>query len=153
MNELITRAATLDDLPVLAELFDQYRHFYGQPADRKLAEKFLWKRMASGTSQIFLTIEVNTGRRLGFVQLYPSFSSIAARNIWILNDLYVAADARRRGVGTSLLQAARDFAIETKAARLVLSTASENDAARKLYESLGWKRDEVFLHYQLDLTE
>jgi GNAT superfamily N-acetyltransferase len=40
--------------------------------------------------------------RLVFVQLYPSFSSVAARRIWILNDLLVTPPARRRGVGRAL---------------------------------------------------
>src|SRR5207302_1364805 len=67
---------------------------------------------------------------LGFVQLYPSFSSAAARRIWILNDLFVAPAARRRGIGRALLQAARDHGVATGAKRLVLSTAASNREAR-----------------------
>jgi ribosomal protein S18 acetylase RimI-like enzyme len=39
--------------------------------------------------------------------------------------------------------------VETQARGLILSTAVSNRAARSLYESCGWKRDEEFLHYQL----
>ena len=67
---------------------------------------------------------------LGFVQLYPSFSSVSMRKIWILNDLYVATNARRYGVGRLLMDRARDFARDTGALRLELTTARTNAAAQ-----------------------
>ena len=88
---------------------------------------------------------------LGFVQLYPSFSSVAARRIWILNDLYVVPGARKQGIGRALLDAAAQHGLSTGARRLVLSTATTNRAAQALYESYGFLRDEQFLTYQLEL--
>ncbi|MEK6258653.1 MAG: GNAT family N-acetyltransferase [Planctomycetota bacterium] len=145
------RRASLADLPTVAELFDGYRQFYGQPADFLLAEAFLRDRLTNDDSVIFLAIDPASGTGLGFVQLYPSFSSVAARRIWILNDLFVAASARRTGVGRALLDAARDFGKSTGAKRLVLSTANTNREARALYESNGYKQDEAFLVYNLEL--
>ena len=145
------RRASAADLRTVAELFDGYRQFYGQPADYSLAEAFLRDRFANGDSVVFLAVDAGSGAGLGFVQLYPSFSSVAARRIWILNDLFVAAAARRRGVGRALLDAARDHALATGAKRLVLSTAATNREARALYEAYGYKQDDVFLAYKLEL--
>ena len=145
------RRASTGDLPLLADLFDAYRQFYGQPADYRLAEAFLRDRLAHDESVVFLAIDSHTGKGYGFVQLYPSFSSVAARRIWILNDLFVDPVARRIGVGRKLLDAARDHAKITCAQRLVLSTAITNREARALYEAYGYKRDEVFLMYKLDV--
>jgi ribosomal protein S18 acetylase RimI-like enzyme len=138
-------------LPIVAALFDAYRQFYGQPADYPLAEAFLRERFANNDSVVFLALDQQSGGGLGFVQLYPSFSSVAARRIWILNDLFVAPAARRRGVARALLDAARDHGKATGARRLVLSTAADNREARALYESYGYGRDEVFLVYKLEL--
>jgi len=146
----IRRASAADIHPV-AQLFDGYRQFYGQPANAALAEAFLRDRFANNDSVVFLAIEPETGAGLGFVQLYPSFSSVAARRIWILNDLFVAPGVRRSGVGRALLEAAREFAVQTDAIRLVLSTAVTNHGAQALYESYGYKRDDVFLVYKLEL--
>jgi len=77
---------------------------------------------------------------LGFVQLYPSFSSVAACRIWVLNDLFVAPDARGSGVGRALMEAAREHAIRTGAKRLTLETTTENRRAWTLYENLGYVR-------------
>ena len=145
------RRATEADLGPAAELFDAYRQFYGQPADYALAESFLRERFAHRDSVLFLAIDAQSGKGMGFVQLYPSFSSVAARRIWILNDLFVAPSARRQGVGRSLLDAARDFAAASGAKRLVLSTAVTNHEARALYEAYGYKKDEVFMVYKLEL--
>jgi ribosomal protein S18 acetylase RimI-like enzyme len=135
----------------VAALFDAYRQFYGQSADYALAEAFLRARFINNDSVVFLAIDPQSGDGLGFVQLYPSFSSAAARRIWILNDLYVAPPARQRGVGRALLDAARDHGVSTGAKRLVLSTAATNRAARALYESYGYEQENMFVVYKLDL--
>jgi GNAT superfamily N-acetyltransferase len=145
------RRASEEDLLTAAGLFDGYRQFYGQSADYALAEAFLRDRLTNNDSVVFLAIDPPSGEGLGFVQLYPSFSSVAARRIWILNDLFVAPAARRRGVGRALLAAAQDLGASTGAKRLVLSTAATNREARALYESCGYKEDDVFLVYKLEL--
>jgi ribosomal protein S18 acetylase RimI-like enzyme len=139
------------DLHAVAELFDGYRQFYGQPPDYPLAEAFLRDRFANEDSVVFLGTDQASGAGLGFVQLYPSFSSVATQRIWILNDLFVTTAARRSGVGRALLDAAREHAVGTRAKRLVLSTAATNREARALYESYGYQQDEVFLAYKLEL--
>jgi ribosomal protein S18 acetylase RimI-like enzyme len=139
------------DLRTVAELFDAYRQFYGQPADYRLAEEFLRDRLANNESVIFLASDSTSKTGLGFVQLYPSFSSVAARGIWILNDLFVASAARQQGVGRALLDAGQEHARGTGAKRLVLSTAITNHAARALYESYGFQQEDKFLGYKLEL--
>ena len=43
-------------------------------------------------------VAVADGTGVGFVQLYPTFTSIGAKRAWVLNDLFVVPEARRRGV-------------------------------------------------------
>lgn len=144
-----TRQAGLTDLERIAPLFDAYRQFYGQVSDISAATAFIAERMALLESVIYLA-EDDTGVAVGFTQLYPSFSSVSARRIWILNDLFVSVPARGSGVGKALLAAARTHAILTGAKRLVLSTAVDNPA-QKLYEAQDYQRDTGFLHYSLEL--
>ena len=75
------------------------------------------------------------------------------RSIWILNDLFVAAEARHRGVGARLLQAARDHALQTGAVRLELATAVTNTTAQALYQRDGWRKNTEFLHYEYELAK
>ena len=69
----------------------------------------------------------------------------------MLYDLFVAPALRRRGAGRALLQAAAEYARAAGAVRMDLATARTNVAAQSLYESLGWVRDDVFLHYSLTI--
>jgi GNAT superfamily N-acetyltransferase len=137
------------DVSRLAPLFDAYRQFYRQPPDPARAERFLRERLEAGESVIFLALEGDAPA--GFVQLYPSFWSVAACRSWILNDLYVAPAFRGRGVGRALLERARTHAEETGAGGMSLATQRTNATAQRLYEAMGWVRDEEFFHYELEL--
>lgn len=148
-NFSITRT-TLADLDALAPLFDGYRVFYGKPSDMAKANAFLHARLANDESVIFLARDAD-GSALGFTQLYPCFSSVSARQLWILNDLFVSQTARRRGVAKALLQRAREHGRETGVVRLTLQTARDNAQAQALYESLGWVRQEGMFEYALEL--
>ena len=71
--------------------------------------------------------------------------------IFILNDLFVAPEARRTGAGRALLQAAEAHARAAGAVRLTLSTAIDNESAQQLYEANGYQRDRSFQQYHLQL--
>jgi ribosomal protein S18 acetylase RimI-like enzyme len=143
------RRARRDDLDALAPLFDAYRRFYEQPGDIALASAFLDERLERGDSVIFVAEAEQ--QLLGFCQLYPSWCSVAAARIFVLYDLFVDDGVRRAGAGRQLMLAAQAFGREAGAARLDLSTARTNARAQALYESLGWRRDDVFLTYSLSL--
>jgi len=144
---MLVRRAGLGDVGDLAPLFDLYRQFYGQRSDLAAARAFLSERLRRDESVIFIASADDVA--LGFTQLYPSFSSVSVRRLWILNDLFVSPAARRGGVGRRLLERAREWAVETGAKGLTLTTALTNSAARSLYESCGWRLDDEFAHYQL----
>jgi GNAT superfamily N-acetyltransferase len=140
--------ATISDLDAIVPLFDSYRQFYGNESDRAAARAFLAERIARDECVIFLAHAAADGA-VGFTLLYPSFSSVSLKRLWILNDLFVRSDVRRGGVGRALLQRARQHALETGAKGLVLSTAVTNMPARSLYESCGWRRESEFFQYHL----
>jgi len=143
------RRATIDDLELLVPLFDEYRRFYRLASDAGGARRFLGERLTKGESVVFLAFA--GAEAVGFTQLYPSFSSGAMRRIFVLNDLFVAPEARRSGAGRALLDAAAEYARGEGAVRLMLQTELTNETAQALYERAGWKRDTVFCVYQLAL--
>lgn len=141
-------------MPLVATLFDQYRQFYGRPSDPSGAERFVGERVLRDESVVFAALS-GFGPRckaLGFVQLYPTYSSVWMQRVWILNDLFVEEASRRFGIARSLLKHAAHFAKQDGAKRLVLSTAADNAPAKAIYASLGWKKDEKFEHFQFELA-
>ncbi|MGI8746164.1 MAG: GNAT family N-acetyltransferase [Bryobacteraceae bacterium] len=139
--------AHLPELDLLVPLFDRYRQFYKRPSDPESCRRFLRERIENGESVIYLAL--SAGLAEGFVQLYPSFSSVAMKRLWILNDLFVSAAARRSGTGRALLERARQLAIDTSAKGLALSTGIDNVTAQRLYEQTGYRRDAEFFQYVL----
>lgn len=101
--------AGLGEVAGVAELFDLYRQFYGQPPDLELARTFLTARIERQESVVFVALD-DQGQTLGFTQLYPTFSSEAAAPLFILNDLFVRSSLRQQGTGTALLNTAKKFA-------------------------------------------
>jgi ribosomal protein S18 acetylase RimI-like enzyme len=141
--------ATPAHLDLVGPLFDAYRQFYGCAPDVEAARTFLRERLERGESVVF--VAVADGRGVGFTQLYPTFTSVGAARAWVLNDLYVSPDARQKGIGRRLMDAARQLAVETGAAHLELATAKDNAFAQALYRSCGYKKDERFERFTLRL--
>lgn len=145
MNIEITRGQ-LKDLTSIAQLFDLYRQFYQQPADITLATEFIQQRLEHQDSIIFLAKNEDQ-EALGFIQLYPSFSSVSALKTWILNDLFVVHEYRQFGVAKALLTEAQKHAQKSGAKGLSLMTSQNNLAAQKLYLSMGYIKQDFFSYF------
>lgn len=145
MNTHNIRRAAKEDLDLVAPLFDAYRQFYGRQPEPTESRAFLAERLERADSVIFIAASDRTA--LGFCQLYPSFSSVSVAKIMILNDLYVAPEGRKRGIGSGLLGAAVDYARKIGAIRLTLTTGVENTTAQKVYRGNGWQEDHEFLTF------
>lgn len=139
--------ATMKDLEDIATLFNQYRMFYKQESNIEGAKVFLRERIEKDESVIFVAVQ--DGEYVGFTQLYPSFSSISMKRLWILNDLFVHKNSRGTGVGKRLLEAAKQFASENGAKGLKLQTEVDNISAQRLYAENGYMRDSHYYHYEL----
>jgi GNAT superfamily N-acetyltransferase len=143
------RQATVEDLDTMVPLFEAYRLFYRQTSDPDRARRFLLERFEHNQSVIFLAFYGQEA--VGFTQLYPSFSSTAMTRIFILNDLFVMPEARRKHAGMALLDAAVNYGRRVGALRLELRTEHTNTTAQSTYERAGWQRETQFCGYQFIL--
>jgi ribosomal protein S18 acetylase RimI-like enzyme len=144
-------SASIEHLERLSVLFNQYRIFYNQASDLEAAKKFLQERFQNKDSIVFAAND--NGEMIGFTQLYPSFSSVSMKRVWILNDLYVEKSYRRKGAAKLLMNAAEEYAKESGAVRVILATQISNTNAQQLYEARGYTKDEEFYHYALRLQQ
>ena len=138
--------ASISDLAELHPLVEKYREFYKQPENPKTVQ-FLTDRLENDEAVVFIA-RVD-GNPVGFTMIYPTFSTVSLSAAWLLNDLYVAETSRGQGVANLLMDAAETAAREAGATRIFLRTAHDNTPAQALYESRGWKQDEVFRRYDL----
>jgi GNAT superfamily N-acetyltransferase len=138
------KMAAAEDVDIIVPLFEAYRIFYNQAPDPVAEKQFLEERIIRNQSVIFLAFQ--DSEAVGFTQLYPLFSSVSMRRLWLLNDLYILADHRKKGIATSLLETAKKHALDTGAKGLLLETGKDNLNAQVLYQKNGWIRESNYFY-------
>ncbi|ENV37923.1 MULTISPECIES: GNAT family N-acetyltransferase [Acinetobacter] len=139
---MIVKRATQEDLHQLATLFDEYRQFYGASSNIKQSYQFLKHRYDNKDSVIF--IHVKDDVFTGFVLLYLAFSSVACETYYVLDDVYVTPFYRQQGSAKQLIDTAILFARHENALRISLETQRNNLESHRLYEQMGFIRDDEF---------
>ncbi|MGB5262013.1 MAG: GNAT family N-acetyltransferase [Lutimonas sp.] len=146
------RKVEKDDLNFLAELFDSYRVFYKKNSDIEKAKIFLSQRLNKKDSEIFVA-ETLDNRLVGFVQLYPLFSSTRMKKLWLLNDLFVEPKFRNKGISIGLIEKAKQLVIETDACGMFLETEKSNFIGNKLYPKTNFVLNEGSNFYEWSNNE
>jgi ribosomal protein S18 acetylase RimI-like enzyme len=148
MSLRITRVAE-SDLADLLPLMRGYSDFYEvDPSDDALlalARALIDDPEHEGLQ--FIARDPDTGSALGFATLYWMWSTSRAARIGIMNDLFTAEAARRRGVGEALIKACLDAVKERGGALLQWQTAVDNHTAQALYERVGGIREQWYDYY------
>ncbi|MBS1493699.1 MAG: GNAT family N-acetyltransferase [Bacteroidetes bacterium] len=140
-------------LPEFFKLFHNYRVSLGLHSVPVAEEKFLTKRFHDGDFTVLLaSVMYNSGiieytEYAGFAILYPFFSTIQLKKIWLLNDLFVEKKFRHQGIGTLLLENSITLSEKTDSCGLVLETLIESFGAKKLVEKRGLIRDNYTYGY------
>ena len=89
------------------------------------------------TEQASALVALEDGRVLGYVGM------MCVLDEGQIINLAVHPDARRRGVGRTLMEAAQAYAKERGIVFLSLEVRESNIAARSLYSSLGWEEQGI----------
>jgi [ribosomal protein S18]-alanine N-acetyltransferase len=121
------RPATLADARAIFELLRQ------APSTAQWSESQVLGILASPPSdRLFLVIEER-----GTLQAFLAASSVADE--CELENVVVAQDFKRRGLGTRLMAALLDHAVAAKISSIFLEVRASNSPARRLYEKFGFE--------------
>ena len=137
--EIVTaRTEDIEELAgLLGHLFAQEAEF--QP-DLDIQRRGIWMVLQNPNTGTIWVARDSRQRIVGMVMVLYTVSTALGGRVGILEDLIVMPEERGRGIGTRLLRHASEQARQMGLLRLTLLTDGDNDAARKLYEKLGWKR-------------
>jgi GNAT superfamily N-acetyltransferase len=134
----------------LQPLIAAYQRFYAvEEIDEERNRAFFRRFLAPSDHGMLLGARAG-GALLGYACLYWHFSSLAAAETVLMNDLYVDEPARGRGVGRALIEATADVARQRGALCVEWATEPGNQTAQRLYDSTGAERTE-WIVYELDL--
>jgi ribosomal protein S18 acetylase RimI-like enzyme len=143
---MVLRKPTIHDLEKLSVIFDKYRVFYNEESDLMNTRKFIRNRLLNNDSEFFVC-ENSDCILVGFIQLYPIFSSTKMKKLWLLNDLYVEFEFRGNGISILLIDKAKELSKKTNACGLILETEKSNIIGNKLYSKTNFKLDELHNYY------
>ena len=89
------------------------------------------------------------GQAAGFATIFWTWTTLSASRIGVMNDLFVAGDARGGGLADALIRECAGRCRERVAKSLGWQTAKDNHRAQAVYERVGGKRSE-WLDYSID---
>jgi len=121
-----------------AAILELYEWLFAPPGSRPPAWDPRWARLALGRAveapDAAVLLADDGGELVGLCTAYLDLDSVRfGRRCWI-EDLAVAPERRSRGVGASLLAAARDWARAGGATHLELDTGRNRVDAQRFYE-------------------
>jgi len=141
------------DLADLLPLLRGYADFYGEaPSDPDLlalSRALIADPEREGVQ--FLARDGDghgDGAAVGFATVFWLWSTLSASRIGLMNDLFVAEQARGGGAAEALIERCRSACRDRGATRLVWQTAKDNRRAQEVYERVGGTREE-WLDYWL----
>jgi GNAT superfamily N-acetyltransferase len=142
------REGDLDDLlPLMRGYSDFYKVEPSDEALLALSRALIANPEFEGLQLI--ARDADDGTPLGFATIYWLWSTSRAARIGLMNDLFTAPEARRRGVGEALIRACLEAVRERGAVILQWQTALDNRSAQALYDAVGGIREQ-WLDYYLE---
>jgi GNAT superfamily N-acetyltransferase len=144
------RPAVEADIPALLPLMRGYCEFYeANPPDSGLDE-MARALIASDDGQGMLLVADEGGEAVGFAAVGWKWSSLRGARIAVLEDLFVAPEARGRGAADALIEACAERARGNGAPVVTWLTAPDNHRAQAVYDRVGGQ-SATFLEYELEL--
>jgi GNAT superfamily N-acetyltransferase len=132
---------TETDLGELLPLMRAYCDFYAvAPSDEALLA--LARALIEDPEHEGVQLLAREGGAVGFATIFWSWATNSAERIGVMNDLFVAPEARGTGVAEALIEACRAECAARGAGKLTWQTAMDNAAAMKVYDRVGATREQ-----------
>jgi GNAT superfamily N-acetyltransferase len=140
------------DLAELLPLMRGYCEFYEvAPSDEALLA--MARALISDPERegFQLVARDGTDVAVGFATVFWTWSTLSAARIGVMNDLFVAPEARGSGAADELIGECARLVRERGGKSLEWQTANDNLRAQKVYERVGGERDDRWLTYSIPL--
>lgn len=137
------------DLPELVPLVGAYLAFYETSGDPAAIEALCRALLADPEREgVQLLARDAEGVAVGFATVFWTWSTTQLGRLAVMNDLFVAPEARGHGTAEALILACHTLAGERGCVALEWQTAPDNLRAQKVYERVGGRLSR-WLTYEL----
>jgi len=132
------------DVPHLLDLQNEFYSAEGYRFDRGEKERAMRELIENSSYGRMVVIE-QAGSTAGYLALTFGFSLEFGGRVAFVDELFVASQARGKGLGTAALQEAERICRQEGIKALHLEVEFENVAARQLYSRIGYREHSRFL--------
>jgi len=143
------RDATVDDVPVIAELIRDLARFEKLEHEVLMTDELLAAGLFGERPYAEVLLAEDEGKALGFALFFHNFSTFLGRPGIYLEDLFVRPEYRGRGIGRLLLVHLAKLAVERGSGRLEWAVLDWNRDAIGFYERLGARPNSDWTVYRL----
>jgi GNAT superfamily N-acetyltransferase len=148
-TNLTIRDVVAGDYEQWKPLWDGYNAFYGREGPTALAPEVTyttWERFLDPQEAMHALVAVEDGRILGLAHYLFHRSTLMAGQSCYLQDLFTVPEARGKGVGAALIDAACERAKAAGCPRLYWHTRETNTVARGLYDKVAQRSGAIVYH-------
>lgn len=133
---ILIRPVGRDERAAWEPLWTGYLDFYQTKLPKEIYD-VTWRRLHDPLEPMGLIGAYVDGRLLGIVHYLFHRSCWSEGNYCYLQDLSVAEEARKHGLGRALIEATEQVARDAGASRLYWLTHESNSTARALYDRMA----------------
>jgi GNAT superfamily N-acetyltransferase len=145
---IVVRRVEPADRAVWEELFRDYLRFYQRVEPPALYDR-AWSEFMRDTRMHALVASIDN--RVVGIAHYLFHVNTSASDVCYLQDLFTAAEARKRGVAGTLIAAVVERATTRGCSRVYWMTQESNAVARRLYDRVAEFRG--YIRYQIQIDE
>lgn len=129
------RAATPDDAADIRALVYALAVYENEPDKVKMTDESARHALAAGHVQALLGFQ--DGKAVAMALYFFNFSSWTGKRGLFLEDLFVAPEVRKQGLGLDLLKRLAAIAVANDCGRMEWNVLDWNNSAKGFYEMLG----------------
>lgn len=143
------RSIAAEDLPAVVELLKDFAELQQMSEYLEVDEAKLAAGLFGECSTAEGLVAHDDGRIIGYALFYPNFSSFRGERGLYLEDLFVAGEYRKMGIGERLIREVARIAAARGFVRIDFSVLKNNHAAQRFYRRLGAESNPDDIHFKI----
>ena len=131
------RKSTPDEVPAIVRLMRDFAEYENLGDYCEITESRLFDVMFGESAFVEALVAFHQNEPVGYAMFYPYFASFRGQCGYYLEDIFVAEEFRRNGLGEAMVRIVAKLARQKGFERIDFQVLEWNAPAVKFYEKLG----------------
>jgi ribosomal protein S18 acetylase RimI-like enzyme len=142
------RKSTPGEVPAIVRLMRDFAEYENLANYCEITEERLFEVMFGDDAFVEGLVAFHSEEPIAYAMFYPYFASFRGQCGYYLEDIFIAEDFRRNGLGEAMVRIIAKLAKQRGFERIDFQVLEWNTPAVKFYEKLGAIRDDSERHFK-----